>query len=100
QQSPARARRRGHRREDLARHAAEAVLDERVEDRAEKEQADGGREPREAEREDIGELTDRVALHTEESARRSRRSSMKRAAAITEKVMRKSSAPSAMSAEV
>src|SRR5213078_1776843 len=99
QQSAAAAGGRRHGGEQLERHARQAVADERPENGPEKEQPDGGREAGEAERQDVGELADRATVHTEDSARRSRRSSMKRAAAITEKVMR-NSAPSAISEEL
>src|SRR5205823_14061472 len=91
---------RRHGGEQLERHARQAVADERPENGPEKEQPDGGREAGEAERQDVGELADRATVHTEGSPRRSRRSSMNRAAAITEKVTRNNSAPSAISEEL
>src|SRR5206468_6668876 len=100
QQSAAAAGGRRHGGEQLKRHARQAVADERPENGAEKEQPDGGREAGEAECQDVGELADRAAVHTDDSARRSRRSSMKRAAAITVKVMKNNSAASAIREEL
>ena len=77
----------------------EPLLQQRPQERAEQQQSDQGRDPREPEGERIDDLAKEALAHTEESARRSSRSNMMRAMAITEKVMTNSSAPSAISEE-
>src|SRR5262249_18568823 len=87
-------------REQRYGHSGEAAGDQGPQDCAEEEQTHRGSEPGQAQGNDVGDFTNEAPVHTDESARRSSRSSMKRAAAMTVKVMRNNSAPSAINDEV
>ena len=100
QQPPRRARRRRHCGKQLQRHAGKAARQQCPQNGAQAGKPDERGEQRQAQGRRVARLAHLPSVHTVDSARRSRRSSMKRAAAITVNVMRNSNTPSAINEEV